>query len=79
MTEKAFAEIAGRSIQLFNSKNLDCWQQAGPGGFRIDNGMLVTVGGMGSCGMRRDSSATSSSRQTLKRLERFERLAPVDS
>jgi len=43
MTEKAFAEIAGRSIQLFNSMNLDGWQQAGSGGFRIDNGMLVTV------------------------------------
>ena len=47
MGEKAFVESAGRPIQLFNSMNLDGWRQAGPGGFRIDDGMLVTVGGMG--------------------------------
>lgn len=47
MTERPFAETAGRSIQLFNGVDLDSWRQAGPGGFRIDNGMLVTEGGMG--------------------------------
>jgi hypothetical protein len=47
MTEKAFAGNAGRSIQLFNGVNLDGWQHAGRGGFRIDNGMLITMGGMG--------------------------------
>jgi len=47
MTEKAFAETPGRSIQLFNGVDLDGWRQAGPGGFRIDNGMLVTEGGLG--------------------------------
>jgi len=47
MTEKTFAETPGRSIQLFNGVDLEGWRQAGPGGFRIDNGMLVTVGGMG--------------------------------
>jgi hypothetical protein len=47
MTEKPLAKTAVQSIQLFNGINLDGWRQAGPGGFRIDNGMLVTVGGMG--------------------------------
>jgi Domain of Unknown Function (DUF1080) len=47
MTEKSLAETAGRSIELFNGINLDGWRQAGPGGFRIDNGMLVTEGGTG--------------------------------
>ena len=47
MAEKPFVETAGRSIQLFNGVNLDGWRQAGPGGFRIDNRMLVTEGGLG--------------------------------
>jgi hypothetical protein len=47
MTEKPFAEMADRSIELFNGVNLDGWRQAGPGGFRVDNGMIVTEGGMG--------------------------------
>ena len=46
MTERPFAETAGRSIQLFNGVDLDGWRQAGPDGFRIDNGMLVTEGGL---------------------------------
>jgi hypothetical protein len=47
MAEKPLVEMAGRSIQLFNGVNLDGWRQAGPGGFRIDNRMLVTEGGLG--------------------------------
>lgn len=47
MTQKPFAETAGRSIHLFNGVNLDGWRQAGPGGFRVDNGMIVTEGGLG--------------------------------
>jgi Xaa-Pro aminopeptidase len=47
MTERTFSETAGRSIQLFNGVDHDGWGQAGPGGFRIENGMLVTEGGMG--------------------------------
>ena len=47
MTNKPLVEMAGRSIQLFNGVDLDGWRQAGPGGFRIDNRMLVTEGGMG--------------------------------
>lgn len=47
MTERPFSETAGRSIQLFNGVNLNGWRQAGPGRFRIEDGMLVTEGGMG--------------------------------
>ena len=47
MIEKPFAETAGPSIELFNGINLDGWRQAGPGGFSIDNGMLVTECGTG--------------------------------
>ena len=47
MTEKPLAGTAGRSIRLFNGVNLDGWRHAGRGGFRIDNGMLMTMGGIG--------------------------------
>lgn len=47
MSEEAFIDNTGPSIQLFNGIDLDGWRQAGPGGFRIDNGTLVTEGGMG--------------------------------
>jgi Domain of Unknown Function (DUF1080) len=47
MTERPFSETARRSIQLFNGVNLNGWRQAGPGRFRIEDGMLVTEGGMG--------------------------------
>lgn len=33
--------------QLFNGKNLDGWQQVGPGSFVIENGLMKTQGGMG--------------------------------
>ena len=47
MFEKPFAEPAGQPIQLFNGVNLDGWRQAGAGGFRVENGVLVTEGGLG--------------------------------
>jgi Domain of Unknown Function (DUF1080) len=47
MTEKPFAETAVRSIRLFNGVSLEGWCQAGPGSFTVDNGALVTEGGMG--------------------------------
>jgi hypothetical protein len=47
MTEKPLAETADRSLHLFNGARLDGWRQAGPGGFRVENGMIVTQGGMG--------------------------------
>jgi hypothetical protein len=47
MAEKPLAENAAQPLDLFNGIDLDGWRQAGPGGFRIDNGTLVTEGGMG--------------------------------
>jgi len=38
---------APASQSLFNGKNLDGWQQAGPGRFVVVDGMLKTEGGMG--------------------------------
>jgi Domain of Unknown Function (DUF1080) len=35
------------SRPLFNGKNLDGWQQVGPGSFVVKDGMMETVGGMG--------------------------------
>ena len=32
---------------LFNGKNLDGWQQVGPGSFVVKDGMMRTEGGMG--------------------------------
>lgn len=32
---------------LFNGKNLDGWQQVGPGRFVVEDGMMKTEGGMG--------------------------------
>ena len=32
---------------LFNGKNLEGWEQAGPGSFVIENGLMKTEGGMG--------------------------------
>jgi hypothetical protein len=33
--------------QLFNGRDMDGWRHVGPGGFRVENGALVTEGGMG--------------------------------
>jgi len=35
------------SRALFNGKNLDGWQQVGPGSFIVKNGVMKTEGGMG--------------------------------
>ncbi len=47
MFEQPFAEPVEQPISLFNGTNLDGWQQAGPGRFSVENGMLVTEGGLG--------------------------------
>jgi len=41
--------IAARSQTqaLFNGKNLDGWQQVGPGAFLVEDGIMKTQGGMG--------------------------------
>jgi hypothetical protein len=36
-----------KSLQLFNGVVLGGWRHAGRGGFRIENGILVTEGGLG--------------------------------
>ncbi len=33
--------------QLFNGRDLDGWEHVGPGGFRVEDGALVSQGGMG--------------------------------
>ena len=47
MFEAPFAEPFGTQIQLFNGSNLNGWTQCGPGIFSVQNGELVTQGGMG--------------------------------
>src|SRR5882762_8545007 len=38
---------AQQASALFNGKNLDGWQQVGPGSFVVKDGMMKTEGGMG--------------------------------
>lgn len=38
---------SGRPIQLFIDVNLEGWRHAGSGGFRMENEMLITEGGLG--------------------------------
>jgi len=46
---KAESECApiGTSFSLFNGRNLDGWTMTGPGRFVVENGALVSQGGMG--------------------------------
>jgi len=43
----ACAEAKANWRPLFNGRDLSGWQQAGPGDFVVEDGMLKTVGGMG--------------------------------
>lgn len=43
----AQAQGAGDWKQIFDGKNLDGWEHMGPGEFLVQDGMLVTKGGMG--------------------------------
>ena len=38
---------AEKSTELFNGKDLDGWKMTGPGKFNVENGAMVTEGGMG--------------------------------
>ena len=40
-------EGAAKAIELFNGKDLTGWKHAGPGEFKVQDGTLVTSGGMG--------------------------------
>jgi len=42
------------SRALFNGRNLDGWQQVGPGSFVVKDGMLKTQGGMGMLWYKRE-------------------------
>jgi len=44
---------------LFNGKNLDGWQQIGPGTFVVEGGVLKTVGGMGLLWYTREKLANA--------------------
>src|SRR5215469_5189281 len=54
------------SRALFNGKNLDGWQQAGPGSFRVTDGMMKTEGGMGLLWYTREQIAHSTIRVVFK-------------
>lgn len=49
---------AGTEV-LFNGKNLDGWQQVGPGTFVVENGILKTAGGMGLLWYTREKIANA--------------------
>lgn len=42
-----FAADGGHWQTIFNGKNIDGWKMIGPGELRLENGELVTYGGMG--------------------------------
>lgn len=41
------APSSGHWKQLFNGKNLDGWKHVGPGGMKVENGLMHGYGGMG--------------------------------
>jgi len=59
-----FAQNSFRS--LFNGKNLDGWQQVGPGSFIVKDGMLKTEGGMGMLWYTREKIANATIRVVFK-------------
>ena len=51
---------------LFNGKNLDGWQQVGPGSFVVKDGMLKTEGGMGMLWYTREKIGNATIRVVFK-------------
>jgi len=51
---------------LFNGKNLDGWEQVGPGSFVVKNGMMKTEGGMGMLWYTREKIAHATIRVVFK-------------
>lgn len=49
------APMMAAGKQLFNGKNLDGWRMTGPGRFLVENGQMVTEGGMGLMYYERES------------------------
>ena len=54
------------SRALFNGKDLDGWQQVGPGSFVVKNGMMKTEGGMGMLWYSREKIARATIRVVFK-------------
>jgi len=54
------------SRALFNGKDLDGWQQVGPGSFVVKDGMMKTEGGMGMLLYAREQIAHSTVRVVFK-------------
>ena len=59
-----FAQGSRRA--LFNGKNLDGWQQVGPGSFVVKDGMMKTEGGMGMLWYTREKIAHATLRVIFK-------------
>jgi hypothetical protein len=54
------------SRALFNGKNLDGWQQVGPGSFVVNDGMMKTEGGMGMLWYTRERISHATLRVVFK-------------
>ncbi len=52
--------------QLFNGKDLTGWQMTGPGSFRLEDGQLVTEGGMGLLYFKEQPFANTTIRVVFK-------------
>lgn len=67
-----FALLAAVSLsaaswkQLFNAKDLSGWQMTGPGSFVIEDGLLVTKGGMGLLYYKEEPFANTTIRVVFK-------------
>src|SRR5437667_10848329 len=51
---------------LFDGKDLDGWQQVGPGSFVVQDGMMKTEGGMGILWYKREKIAHATIRVVFK-------------
>lgn len=56
----------GKTILLFNGKNLEGWEHVGPGSFLVRNGILETEGGMGLLWYTRQKIGHSTIRVVFK-------------
>jgi Domain of Unknown Function (DUF1080) len=63
-TNSLAAQQSGRA--LFNGKDLDGWQQIGPGSFVVKDGMMKTQGGMGMLLYAREKIAHATIRVVFK-------------
>src|ERR1700693_3893937 len=54
------------SRALFNGKDLDGWQQVGPGSFVVKDGMMKTEGGMGMLWYAREKIAHATIRVVFR-------------